>query len=125
MVADEIWRVLRHDYPFAEVDVRKSRDGLDHRVIGFGRRNDLQQPQVTWWIEEVCPQPVPAEVVAAALREHPDGYAGRIRADDRSWTPGGVDPLEQRAFDVDVLDYRLDNPVAVFELCQIGVEPAG
>ena len=43
----------------------------------------------------------------------------------RAGPPDGVDALEQRALDVELLDDRLDDPVGVGEAREVGVEAAG
>src|SRR4029077_6090422 len=82
------------------------------------------QTEIPWRVEEMRTEPVPPEVIAAPLRERRDRNTRRVRADDRAGTSRGVDLFEQRPFDVELLDNRLDNPVAVLDARELA-EAAG
>ena len=111
VVGDEVRPVLRDDDALAETVIREVRHALDDRRIGLRRRDDLEEPQIPRRVEEVRAEPVPPEVVAPAFRQRRDRDARRVRRDDRPRTPDGVDALEQRPLDVELLDDRFDNPV--------------
>ena len=115
MVTDEVRRVLRDDHAFAEMPIGKRANGVDDGGIGFRRWNHLQEPEVARRIEEVRAQPVPAEIVAAALCQHRDRNPRRVRADDRSRRANGLDACKQLLLDVEPLDDRLDDPVSLAE----------
>ena len=78
-----------------------------------GGRDDLDELQVARRVEEVRAEPVPPEIVAASLGERRDRNARRVRRDDRARPADGVDALEQRALDVELLDDGFDDPVGV------------
>src|SRR5438477_11125323 len=99
MVRDEVRRVLCNDDAFAETVIGEMRDAIDYGAIGIRRGDDFDQPQVPGWVEEMCPEKMAAEVVAAAFGELRDRQARRVGADDRSGLPHGLDALEQRALD--------------------------
>jgi hypothetical protein len=50
--------------------------------------------------------------------------ARRVGRDDRAWTPNGLDLLDKRALDVDLLDNGLENPVDVGEPATVGINAA-
>ncbi len=122
VVADEVRRVLRDDDALAEPLIGKLPDGLDDLRQRVGAGNNLEQLQVPGRIEEVCTEPVAAEVLTAPLPEHRDGDAGRVGADDRSLAPQRVYLLEQRPLDVQALDHGLHDPVHVGDAPQVFVE---
>ena len=97
----------------------------DHRGIGLGGRDDLEQPQVARRIEEMRAEPVAPEIVATALGQRGDRNAGRVRADDRPGPALLVDPREQLLLDVEPLDDRFHDPVGLGDAIEIGVEAAG
>ena len=62
-IADEVRRVLGDDDAFTQAHVAEMRDGIDCCPVRLWCGNDLQQPHVSWRIEEVRPKPGPPEVV--------------------------------------------------------------
>ena len=113
MVADEVRRILGHHHALAETMVGEMADGLDHLGPRLRRRDDLEQMEIARRVEEVCAEPVPPEVVAPPLRERRDRNARRVGGDDRTGAADGVDLREQSALDVELLDDRFDDPVAL------------
>ena len=81
--------------------------------------------QIARRVEEVRAEPVTPEVVAAAFGHRRDRNPGRVRADDRCRASSGVDFLEQRALDVELLDDGLEDPVAVLEPREVASKLAG
>jgi hypothetical protein len=67
MVGDESRSVLRHDHVLSEPAIGKVAHSRDDGRIGFGRRNNLQQRQVSRRIEKMRAEPVCAEIVAAQV----------------------------------------------------------
>ena len=66
-IADEAWRVLGNDNALAERVVHEAADGVDHRWIRLGGRDDLEQAEVTRGVEEVRAQPAPTKRLRATL----------------------------------------------------------
>jgi hypothetical protein len=125
VVADEVRRVLRDDYALAQVQIGKRGHAVEHRRVGLGRRDQLEQTQVARRIEEVRSEPVAPEVVAATLGEHADRNARRVGADDAAGPPRLVHALEERALGVELLDDALDDPIRFAESRQAVVERRG
>ena len=82
VVGDESRRVLRDDDVLAEPAIGKVAHGRDDGRIGLGRRNELEQRQVSRRIEKMRAEPVSAEIVAAPFGQARNRQARRIRADD-------------------------------------------
>ena len=105
--------------------VGKVADGLDDLVLRLRGRNDFQQVEIAWRVEEMSAEPVLSEVVTSPLGERGDRNSGSVGTDDRARAPRRVDLLQQTALDVQPLNDRLDNPVALLDAGQVGVEAAG
>src|SRR5215831_21390229 len=81
--------------------------------------------QIARWIEEMSSEPMPAKINAAFCCQHGEWNARCVGRDDRAEAPHRIHLGEQRLFDVDLLDDRLDNPVGVTDSSQIGIESTG
>ena len=124
-VADEAGRVLGDDHSLAQHVVAEAHHGVDDRRVGATRRYHLEQRQMARWVEEVGPEPVPAERFPAPLAEAAERDARCVRAHDRVRRPVRLDSREQVPLDVQPFDDRLDDPVAGSEAREVGVEAAG
>ena len=85
-----------------------------------------EQAQIARRVEEVRAEPVPAEIVRAALGERADRDARRVRA--MTIGPGPpllVHPRQQLLLDIQPLDDRFDHPVGGGDLIEVRVEAAG
>ncbi len=112
-VADEVGRVFGDDHALAQLDVAKMRDGVDRGAVGFRSGNDFEQPHVARRIEEVSAEPRAAEIVGESFGNLADGQTAGVGRDDGSGLTDGFDSFQQRALDVEVFDYRFDDPVAL------------
>ena len=124
MVRDEIRRVLGDDDAFAEPPIGEARDAGHHIRLGVDGRDDLEEPQISWWVEEVGADPMTTEVGRAAFAEGRNGNPRRVRADDRAGPPCGVDALEQRPLHLELFNDRFDDPVDAPDAIEIAIQPA-
>ena len=124
-VGDKTGRVLCGDHGFPHVHVGEGADALLHGGIGIGADDDLHQPHVAGWIEEVSDQEAAAHVVVQTLRQHPERQGRGVRGDGRAGLQVGLDGSIERLFDVGPLDDRFDDPVAVCDQGQVAFRTAG
>ncbi len=110
-VAREAGRVGRADHDAAEHLVRVRVDELDERRIGLLACDELGPDDHVRWVEEVQPEEVLAEGVAAALGERVDRQAARDGGDDRVGAAELVDALEHLALQLEVLGEGLEDDV--------------
>ena len=125
MVGDESRRVLRHDHVLSEPAIGKVAHSRDDGRIGVGRRNDLEQRQVSRRIEKMRAEPMSAEIVAAPFGEARNRQAGCIGADDGAGAAARVDTLEKGALRIRLFDDGFDDPVGLRDPFEIRVEPPG
>ncbi len=125
-IGDEARHVLGDDHPLAEESLRELAHRREHGGRGVGRRNQLEQVQITRRIEEVRPEKVALERIAASLRQELYRDPRRIRRDDCLGAANRFQPLVQRALRLRLLDDCLDDPIAVGEEIEmIGRVPGG
>ena len=72
-VADEVRRVFRNDDALPEPEVGELGHRREHARIGVGRRDELEKPEVAWWIEEVRAEPMTTKCLGPSLRHGRDG----------------------------------------------------
>ena len=122
VIGDESRRVLRDDDVLAEPPISElAHCGDDCRVSVVGR-DDLEQRQVSGWIEEVGPEPVSAKIAAAPFGEAGNRKPRRVGTDDRSVAAQRVDSLEKRPLRVGPFDDGFDNPVGLSNPLEVRLE---
>ena len=124
VVGDEPRRISGNDGVFSQTAIREITNGFEYCRVGFRRRNEFEQREVSRRVEEMRAEPVTPEIAATALRQSCDGQSRRVGADDRTRPAHGVDALQQRAFRVWLFDDRFDDPVRLCDALQILVEAA-
>src|SRR5438105_15602805 len=77
---------------------------------------------VTRRIEKMHAEKVGAKILRASLGELFERNAAGVRSDDGSRPAMLLDLFVQAAFDFEILDYRFDDQVAVFQFRQIVFE---
>ena len=82
-VGDEVWRVVRVDDGLAEAQVAEVLDRCHVGWIGVGCRDDFEQAHVAGWIEEVCAEPMAAQLHRHVLDDLVDRQAAGVAGDDR------------------------------------------
>ena len=121
-IRDEVRAILRHDYAFAQTFVKKAEHrARDFRFRPFGA-NQFDQMHVTRRIEKMHAEKVGAKILRASLGELFERNAAGVRSDDRSQPALLLDLFVEAAFDFEILDYRFDYQVAVFQFRQIVFE---
>ena len=121
-IRDEVRAILRHDYAFAQTFVKKAEHrARDFRFRPFGA-NQFNQMHVTRRIEKMHAEKVGAKILRASLGELFERNAAGVRSDDRSQPALLLDLFVEAAFDFEILDYRFDYQVAVFQFRQIVFE---
>src|SRR5262249_46256591 len=78
--------------------------------------NQFDQVHVARWIEEVHAQKVLAKIFRASVGKLMKRNAAGVRGDDGTLAAMLFHLFEQVALDVEILDDRLDDKIAVFEL---------
>ena len=124
VVADEVRRVLRDHDALPEPAIGEVNDRLHDCRQRVRPWNDFEQLQVARRIEEMRAEPVTTEILAPSFGQRRDRNAGRVGADHRARAPLGIDLLEERAFHVQPLHDRLDDPVRFRDALQVFVEAA-
>ena len=104
--------------------IAKARNSLHSFAIGLGRGYQFQQAHVARRIEKVRAEPMAAEIVAESFRDFIHRQAAGVRGDDCPGAPPRFHPAQQVALDVQVFDYRLDDPIAIRERLQVVFEVA-
>ena len=123
-IADEVRRVFGENNALAEMNVAEVGNRVDGRAVGVGRRNEFQQPHVPRRIKEVCPKPRTAKIVGESFGNFPHGQPAGV---GRNNGPGLADSFylpQQSPLEIEVLDYRLDDPVHVGQPFEVIVEVA-
>src|SRR6185503_6152910 len=80
--------------------------------------------EIAWRIEKVDANEVLFEIVGTPFSKQVNRNAARIRSDNRAGTATLIDLLEERALDVQILDDRFDDQIAIFDLVEVVVEVA-
>ena len=124
-VRHEVGGVLGPHQALAHLVLAPVGDAGLARVRGVGAGHQLEELHVARRVEEVGHQEVLAEPLAAALEHLGDAQAAGVGRDDRLAAEQLVELGEQRALDVEPLDDRLDDQIAVGDLREIVVEVAG
>ena len=123
-VGDEVGGVPGDDDALAKLPVDEPGQRGDDGGVGVGGWNDFDETEIAGRIEEVRAGPVTPERLAAALGDGADRDAGGVRADDGVCPAVGLDPCEQRLLRIEPFDDRLDDPVAVGDGGEVGLESA-
>ena len=112
-VADEVGGVAAQDHALAEGPVGPLGDVVHDRLVGVLARDDLEQVHPPRRVEEVEAEQALARVLGQALGDVTDRDAGGVGRQDRGRLGRGRDLGEQRLLDVETLDDRLDDDVAL------------
>ena len=123
-VRDEVGPVLGRDDGFAEVDFGESGDGYDGGRIAGGSCDDFNQLHVARRIEEVCAEEAGAHILRQGLRDVGDGQAAGVGREDCVGAEIRHGAGQEVVLDLEVFGDGLDDPVAVFEFVEVGVEIA-
>ena len=123
-IGDEIGRVLRDHDTLAEHDVAELAHEVEHGRVGARVRDQLEQMQVARRIEEVRTEEARAHRLGQDRRHIGDRKTRCIGGDDGAVFQVRGDALEQRALDVELLDDRFENPVALAQLLDVVFEIA-
>ena len=121
-IGNEVRCVLCTHCAFAQYNLGKLFEARQRLQIGFTRRNDFQQPHVTWRIEEVRSEPMFAKVVAAVFCKRCDGQTGRIRGNECSGLPHTIDHFQQFGLDRGVFNHGFNHPVCFDGSCKVVVK---
>ncbi len=100
------------------------RDRIDQSAVGLRRGDKFEQAHVARRIEKVRSKPRPAEVVREAFCNLTYRQTASVSGDNRPGLSDGLDFFQQRAFDCEILDHGLDDPVDIGQLLQIVCEVA-
>src|SRR3954471_10555319 len=125
MVRDEPRRVSCYYDVLAEPPVDELAYRCDDVRVGIAGRNQLDERQVTWRVEEVRAEPVAPKIVTPPLGEPCDREPRGIRAHNRSGAAHGVHARKQLALGIRSLDDRFNDPVRRCDLRELIVKPAG
>src|SRR5262249_33127211 len=117
-VGDETGRVFRVNDALAQRPVAEIGDEVRDLGVSFRRGDDFEQMQIARRVEEVRAQKPAAEVVGTPFGEAVERNARSVRRDDGLGAQMWFDAFVERTLDFEVLDYRLDHPVVVFQLRQ-------
>ena len=95
----------------AETAFEQAHDFRDQLRIGAGVRDDLGADDDVRGVEQMHPQKVALEAVAAPVRHLRDGQSGRYRGDDGIGSAALVDAGEEGFLELQVLGHRFEDQV--------------
>src|ERR1019366_6154785 len=109
-------------HALAKLRVAKVRDGFDQRRVGVWRGDQFQQTHIARRIEKVRAEPRAPEVGGKSLGDFCHRKPAGVGGNDGAGLADRFYFLQQRAFDVEVLDDGLDNPVDLGQALQVVFE---
>ena len=124
-VAEEARRIGAAHHALAEDTVVEIGQPVDHRLIGIGAADKLQEAHIAHRIEIMGDGEPLAERGRHILDQKADRDGRGVGADDAVRPDGGVEPRIEVLLDVEPLDNGLDDPVAFGELAKIVADRAG
>ncbi len=124
-VTNKIRRVLAWDDALAQMAVAEIRDRSEDVRARILTRNQFDQMQITRRIEEVRAEEMLPKFGRVPFGNLCQWNAAGIGRNHCSRGAMSQHPVVKRPLDAQVLRDRFDNPVAVFDLCDVVIEVAG
>ena len=121
-VRHESGHVFGHNNTLAQNLVAETRDVHDHLRVGCGCWNHLEQFQVARRVEKVRANKTAFEICAATLDLQVHWNAARVAAHNRCLRDERFDLCPERLFDLQPLEDRLENPIAIAQFFQVILE---
>src|SRR5690606_16766205 len=92
--------------------------------ICLGCWNDLQQPEISWWIEKMCTTEILLEVITPPFTQHMYGNSRSIRSDECARFPEFLHAFVKRFLYVQPLHNHFDDPIRIRNVLQTIIEIA-
>src|SRR5690606_17656338 len=123
-VCNECRSILRQHRGLTKMKISIVHQKTHHSRICLGSWNDLQQPEISWWIEKMRTTEILLEVITPPFTKHMYGNSRSIRSDECARLPEFLHAFVKRFLYVQSLHNHFYDPIRIRDVLQIIIEIA-